>query len=85
MWGVKAVCSLVGVGSPDIVGSLFNVESLQAVCGESCLGSIAESRQPFNQCGESRKSWESEKCGKSSMGSLGIVVKLGRSLVNTVE
>ncbi len=82
--------------SPDSVGSLFNVESLRAscysrqcaeslLCGESCLGSIAESRQPFNQCGESRKSWESEECGKSSIGSLIIVVKLGRSLANTVE
>ncbi len=90
------MCSLVSVVSTDSVGSLFNVVSLQAsyysrqcaeslLCGESYLGSIAESRQPFNQCGESRKSWESEKCGKSSMGSLGIVVKQGRSLANTVE
>ncbi len=41
--------SLVSVGSPDSVGSLFNVDSLQAsrysrqcaeslLCGESCLG-----------------------------------------------
>ncbi len=46
------MCSLVVVGSPDIVGSLFNVESAcysrqcadSLLCGESCLGSIAESR-----------------------------------------
>jgi hypothetical protein len=84
------------VVSPDSVGSLFNVVSLQASCysrqcaetlpfGESYLGSIAESRHPFNQCGESRKSRESEKYGKSSMGSLSIVVKIKRSLANTVE
>jgi hypothetical protein len=39
-----------------IRGSVLTAESL--LCGESCLDTIAESGQPFNQCGESRKSWE---------------------------